>query len=400
MKQVDLNSHIVLISSKIHSNFTFGTGFVVYQDTTTTYALTAAHVIEGIGEVADILINDKDIKNIHSGKNLGLDLALLEVDGLLEKEPLLLELNAIEDSDCEIVGFRSIQKNKQYLLRSLEARLSKASLLFNSENRSIGVDTWDLIITDNNFGLERGYSGSPVIEKARGHVIGIVSHREGQGIGIAISINGLGFLYPNLLVAILLEQQKKLLSKIESMPSELLNNLAKFAGEIVQGEQKSKIAKEYINYSETLVEQTIEQLNLTKEQIREDLNKKHASQNMEVSKLTQYSKITFEGINDDINRFENNIVDTIKQRTNDFSSRLNSKFSKQLAIGYIFLLIGNEKRYQKFCEQITDEWESWLQRSLFPFLDQELLQLIHNIEINISELYKLLNEGIDNYTVS
>ena len=42
------------------------------------------------------------------------------------------------------------------------------------------MQAWDLLIKDD-YPLEPGSSGSPVIEKATDYVVGIVTHRQGEG---------------------------------------------------------------------------------------------------------------------------------------------------------------------------------------------------------------------------
>ena len=52
------------------------------------------------------------------------------------------------------------------------------------------MTAWDLVFTDGHL-LEPGYSGSPVVDELSGVVIGVVSRREGEKWGLAISIEEL-----------------------------------------------------------------------------------------------------------------------------------------------------------------------------------------------------------------
>lgn len=187
MNLEDLQKSIVLITSSESNNSRFGTGFVIRQVSGTAYILTCAHVVRDVGGIEKVKADSKPVTVIASGDD-GLDLAVLRVDGLGGKPEIKLHVSGQKESSFITAGFQLF--DKAHLIRSLQGTLGEPVGL---QSTHIGdrIQAWDLRI-DGDYSLQPGYSGSPVVDEASGCVLGIVSHRQGEGRrGLAISIEAL-----------------------------------------------------------------------------------------------------------------------------------------------------------------------------------------------------------------
>lgn len=189
---VSLEDAIVLITDP--SERKFGTGFVVYQESVASYILTCEHVVSDMGD-SNIVVDGLSGELIASGAEKGIDLAVLRVEGALDK-PIFPLVTAGRQADAVItVGFQLLGRG--FLIRRLEGKLGRRNRLRRSPTHSIKV--WDLQVVDD-YDLERGYSGSPVIDAQTGFVVGVTSHRrEGVKKGLAIAIETLKEIWPSRL---------------------------------------------------------------------------------------------------------------------------------------------------------------------------------------------------------
>ena len=188
MNPEDLQKSIVLITSSESNNSRFGTGFVIRQVSGTAYVLTCAHVIRDVGGTEKVKVDSKPGTVIASGEDNGLDLAVLQVYGLGDKPEINLQLSGQRGSTFITAGFQLY--DKAHLIRSLQGNLGE-SVGLHSVGFGERVQAWDLRI-DGDYSLQPGYSGSPVVDEPSGYVLGIVSHRQGEGRrGLAISIEAL-----------------------------------------------------------------------------------------------------------------------------------------------------------------------------------------------------------------
>lgn len=188
MNPENLQKSIVLITSNESNNSRFGTGFVIRQVSGTAYVLTCAHVVRDVGGAEKVKADSKPATVIASGENDGLDLAVLRVDGLGGKPEINLHVSGKKESPFITAGFQLY--DKAHLIRSLQGTLGEPVGL---QSIRIGerIQAWDLRI-DGDYSLQPGFSGSPVVDEATGYVLGIVSHRQGEGRrGLAISIEAL-----------------------------------------------------------------------------------------------------------------------------------------------------------------------------------------------------------------
>ncbi len=141
---------------------------------------------------------------VASGADDGLDLAVLKCSTLAAIPALPLQASDQKGNQFTTAGFQLF--GKEFLIRTLHGQLGEQVGL-ESRKRQTRIDAWDLQITDDYL-LQPGYSGSPVINEASGHVLGIVSHRQGEGEkGLAISIQALATIWPKMPPQLLTGQQ-------------------------------------------------------------------------------------------------------------------------------------------------------------------------------------------------
>jgi hypothetical protein len=189
---VDLQASIVLITSSDRNNSRFGSGFVVRRSGGTAFILTCAHVIKDIGGAEQVIVDGVPATVIASGEDSSLDLAVVRAEGLWDKPPLSWRIAGEKGSPFLTAGFQLF--GKDHLIRPLRGALGEQgglqSVQFNER-----VQVWDLRILDD-YTLQPGYSGSPVVDAASGDVIGVVSHRQGEGrSGLAISLAALAKIW-------------------------------------------------------------------------------------------------------------------------------------------------------------------------------------------------------------
>lgn len=188
---------IVLITSNRPEIDHFGTGFVIYRDEPTAYVLTCAHVVRDVGGAEAVKVNGTQAIVIACGSVgstdiTGTDLAVLRVDDLLNKPPLHLYATGEKGKSFMTAGFQYY--NKQFLIRPLQGILGE-QVAIGSKQANF-TKAWDLKITDD-YQLQPGYSGSPVVDGPSEAVIGVVSHRQSEGKkGLALSVEAVRTVWP------------------------------------------------------------------------------------------------------------------------------------------------------------------------------------------------------------
>ena len=198
----DLQALVVLITSSDLSNRRFGTGFVIHRDEQATYLLTCAHVVDDVGGAETIDIGGLKAAIVAIGDADALDLAVLRVEGSQDKSPLSLRASGEKDTAFRTAGFQLF--GTHYLIRPLQGKLGQ-SVGLTMRGHAGYIKAWDLKIEDD-YQLQPGYSGSPVVNEHSGEVLGIVSHRQGQGErGLAISIEALPNIWPDMPPNLLLQ---------------------------------------------------------------------------------------------------------------------------------------------------------------------------------------------------
>jgi hypothetical protein len=188
---------VVLLTSRNADNTTFGSGFVIAEDTHYSYVLSCAHVVEDIGNKPCIAGLPVDI--LAMGSADGLDMALLTVAKL--NKPCLNQFAlGVSETDITISGYSAFKDDKNQVRqqkRSLKGCLGNAIKL-TGRNPSEEFTAFDLNIKNDAFSkLAPGYSGSPLCNQ-QGKVIGVVTHLRTGELGHALCISNLEILYPSI----------------------------------------------------------------------------------------------------------------------------------------------------------------------------------------------------------
>lgn len=213
-----LPDSIFLITSSNPNNRRFGTGFVIHKDNNETYILTCAHVIDDVegskqspvkadGHVARVVALDDDRFP---------DLAVLKVEGLLDKPILRLSISGDSGSGFVTAGWFK-WTGKQHQFKILQGKLGKyVALTLKGAER---INAWDLKITDEDDNLEPGYSGSPMVDETTGCVMGVISDRlKDEKRGLAISIEALTRIWPEMLPNLIIREASAKKHKFSTGP--------------------------------------------------------------------------------------------------------------------------------------------------------------------------------------
>jgi hypothetical protein len=186
--QSELINSVILITSSDSSRKDFGTGFVIHQDQKATYVLTCAHVVRDVGGQENLRIYSNAVEVIALGEDDGFDLAILKVKGLLNKSKLSLSVSGKEGQSFSVAGY--YKQGPATLSSEISGKLVNRKVLV-SKQREAETNAWDLEI-EGKHRLQPGYSGSPVVDKTSGKVLGVAIQRLGEGqTGLAISIEAL-----------------------------------------------------------------------------------------------------------------------------------------------------------------------------------------------------------------
>jgi Trypsin-like peptidase domain len=180
-----LEKSVVLITSCSDSIPQFGSGFAVYQNESSTYFVTCAHVIEDVGGADKVRVGATPATVIALGKSNGCDLAILKIHKQLNIEILRLSSPNGVDPKIIIMGY-SQNETKVKALRMISGRLEQKIFLELDGERT---PAWDLKIEEQSrHFLQPGYSGSPVVDAETGLAIGVVTQMKDLGRnGMAIA---------------------------------------------------------------------------------------------------------------------------------------------------------------------------------------------------------------------
>lgn len=287
------DSVILITSSTASANRNFGTGFVLDKDEHKTYLLTCAHVVKDVGGAEQIRANGLPATVIASGEDNGFDLAVLRVEGLLDKPRLNLCAIGEEEKPFIISGFYEFARKTPPALRDIRGQLGKQIRLASSDGGD-RINAWDLRIEDKHY-LQPGYSGSPVIDPTTGCVLGVVSCRIGKGEeGLAISIEALQQIWKeissNLIMNVEVKKTMKPLSPAIQRKIERINRDINLA---------EKQSNELTNLIQTILDEInqnqgnlVRQRNLNKQKKRYEEERNQYDK--EVERLqTEIEQITF-----------------------------------------------------------------------------------------------------------
>lgn len=204
---MDLTHAIVKITSRAEQNDNFGTGFVIYRDRDGDYVLTCKHVVNAVGR-EHIAVDGHPAQEIACGREDALDLAVLRVEPSLNRLPLALSASLTPCGEFVTRGYfnlsTSTYREDGYsatadisLSQNLTGRLDLQSPPSLEDEAGHCVSAWWLELPNAEYALQPGYSGSPVVDRSSGKVIGIISIRTDQGErGLAIAAQALELLWP------------------------------------------------------------------------------------------------------------------------------------------------------------------------------------------------------------
>lgn len=210
---------IVLISSKEQTNQRFGTGFVIYSFQNSEIVVTCAHVIDDVGGVENIAVDDAPAQILAISGEREADLAILQVKQKLHKAPLKIRGKIDETIQIVTTGFQL--HGKRLVTRKLQGKLI-GKVEVSTRNNTAIFECWDIQI-DGKFNLKKGYSGSPIIEPESGIAIGVISERQGDGKrGLGMSLGALPKIWNEIPKSLVHDLAKPLLP-LSTSPSTVIN---------------------------------------------------------------------------------------------------------------------------------------------------------------------------------
>lgn len=201
----DVDTSVFRITSSKNERL-FGTCFVIHRDEEFVYLLTCAHVVRDIQEdngEARMIINKKEVLEIAViGEPDGLDLAVVKVAASENMTEVNLCKPFKDRKIIQIVGyFRSAVYQKRAKINGI--------LLVHSDIDSdlYGIiRSWAIQIQDETR-LDRGFSGSPIIDIERNSVVGVLITELDGKFGEAISIEALDKLWTDRPVDFFIEDE-------------------------------------------------------------------------------------------------------------------------------------------------------------------------------------------------
>ena len=213
----DTNKPIVLLTSSDPNHKRFGTGFIIYSGKLKDiYVLTCSHVVREIKNTSDIFCDKMVGEVIADGEKFGIDLCILKFVGAERIAYLTLNDNGKAGDKIIISGFQRLEES--FLLRPLKGILGE-KIWLESKISTERTLAWDLKIEDS-FALQPGYSGSPIIQRKTGFVIGVISHRQGAGgKGIGISVSAIKRIWQNMPKKLLNFNHKRSIKRKENILS-------------------------------------------------------------------------------------------------------------------------------------------------------------------------------------
>jgi hypothetical protein len=184
----DITDSIVVITSSNSGIKSIGTGFIIHQDEQITYVLTCDHVVLEVTDrgKAQVEVDSHPVEEVING-GYRCDLAVLKVKDKLAQLPAL-KLGTVGQKGREFIISGYFDSAGTPRLEDVNGKLGATGITNKDGDRA---PTWNLEISeDSNHKLQRGYSGSPVIDKDSGYVLGVV-FQDREAVGLAISIEAL-----------------------------------------------------------------------------------------------------------------------------------------------------------------------------------------------------------------
>ncbi|HHS93244.1 MAG TPA: hypothetical protein ENK82_07845, partial [Campylobacterales bacterium] len=189
-KELNMLDSIVHIESSDKNNRSFGTGFAIDTDDYGAYILTCQHVIE---KVETPRVENQEVEIISSSDFW--DMAVIYVKDL-HVQPLRLQIEPCKSNEVEAIGFSSFS-NELVQKKVIKGRLFENTIQLHSK-----VDDSFYLVrrikTEDDYSFDQGNSGSPLICKKSGSVIGMISNRDRSDIAYAIEIGSLKEIWKDL----------------------------------------------------------------------------------------------------------------------------------------------------------------------------------------------------------
>lgn len=160
---------VLLVTSAEPGRTDFGTAFLVGRDAAgVAYAVTAAHVVEDVGGRGLVLVEARPARVVAYGDHEGAnDVAVLEVDVAPERPSLGLGHPPGGNRACTVFGFRQLYGGVRGA-RRIDGTLDVGVLTTDGAP----VASWNLRLEEEP---PPGYSGSPVVDRQTGEVVGVAS---------------------------------------------------------------------------------------------------------------------------------------------------------------------------------------------------------------------------------
>jgi formylglycine-generating enzyme required for sulfatase activity len=182
---------VFLVTSANPGTAAFGTAFFTGRDAGgRAYVVTCAHVVKDVGGADAVNIGGKSARVVAMGSPEGADdIAVLETDVPGDALPLRLGRAGAGGRACTVIGYRKLYGGVRQA-RAIDGVFESATL--TTEGRQIAG--WSLRMEDR---LPDGYSGSPVVDKVSGEVIGVASLSFATGPGaVAVAADEVIVLWP------------------------------------------------------------------------------------------------------------------------------------------------------------------------------------------------------------
>ena len=215
-----LKDAVILVGGDDRNSF--GTAFAIHRDSTSTYILTCAHVLESLKEGSKIRFGTLPVTTIACGSGDDFDLAVLRVEGHLDYPILTCCIVDMKPGSAFVAaGFHSL--SSQRVAETFEGTLDKAIRVESSDR---GSSSGWYINLDSGSSLLRGSSGAPVVHRETGFVIGLITHSMGETRGVALSLDALNKVWPDAPIGLLdtpegYKKQLLVLDLLRGLPEEL-----------------------------------------------------------------------------------------------------------------------------------------------------------------------------------
>ena len=240
-------------------NDSFGTAFAVLAKDGCTYFVTCQHVIEeiesqnitiGLEYKAHIVVYD-EVKD-------GFDVTVLKIDVELDLPYISLSIDLIIKNKMVCVGF-FLNGAKQKVIKPVSGKIANDTGFVESKKFNKRIKYWELDIESSSSKLQKGYSGSPVIDTNTNSIIGLVNMMMNSGEkGAVISIEVLKIILPRLEHTITQKDNSLRLSKKENIYDFQLNSDNRHLMEIVFSPKYSPEYDFFYQRSDSIFEKKID----------------------------------------------------------------------------------------------------------------------------------------------